>query len=165
MGRFTRRAGVILVVTGGQLYRAHEDREIGFRACVRQNFSHIQEALVMNGNDDAEGNFLGVRDVIRKNDDVIGIYNVGGGHQGVVRALKEEGVSDDIVYIGHNLTSRTRSYLLDGSMDIVIHLNVRLVAEQTVEAMIAHLEGRTIRKNPLLTGIITRENINGATFA
>ncbi|NCV50624.1 MAG: hypothetical protein EBZ27_14785, partial [Rhodobacteraceae bacterium] len=64
-----------------------------------------------------------------------------------------------------NLTSRTKSYLLDGTMDIVIHLNVRIVAEQTVEALISHLENRPFKPSPILTGVITRENIIGATFA
>lgn len=165
MGRLTRQAGSVLVVTGGELYRVHEDREIGFRACLRQDFPHIGEAIVVNGQDDAEGNYQGVRKAFGQRDDIIGIYNVGGGHQGVARALKDEDAADEVVFVGHNLTSRTKSYLLDGTMDIVIHLNVRIVAEQTVEALVSYLENRDFKPSPILTGVITRENIIGATFA
>ena len=165
MGRLTRQAGSVLVVTGGELYRVHEDREIGFRACLRQDFSHIREAIALNGHDDSEGNYQGVQQAFSQRDDIVGIYNVGGGHQGVVRALRDLGVANEVVFIGHNLTSRTKSYLLDGTMDIVIHLNVRIVAEQTVEALISHLENRPFKPSPILTGVITRENIIGATFA
>ena len=165
MGRLTRQSGSVLVVTGGELYRVHEDREIGFRACLRQDFPHVGEAIVINGQDDAEGNYQGIRRAFSQRDDIIGIYNVGGGHQGVVRALKDEGVANEVVFVGHNLTSRTKSYLLDGTMDIVIHLNVRIVAEQTVEALVSHLENRAFKPSPILTGVITRENIIGATFA
>ena len=165
MGRLTRQSGSVLVVTGGELYRVHEDREIGFRACLRQDFPQISEAVVVYGQDDAEGNYHGVRQALRQRNDIIGIYNVGGGHQGVVRALKDEGIANEVVFLGHNLTSRTKSYLLDGTMDIVIHLNVRIVAEQTVAALVSHLENRPFKPRPILTGIITRENIIGATFA
>lgn len=165
MGRLTRRSGSVLVVTGGALYRVHEDREIGFRACLRQDFPHIDEAVVVYGQDTAEGNYHGVRQAFSQRNDIIGIYNVGGGHRGVVRALRDEGVAKEVVFLGHNLTSRTKSYLLDGSMDIVIHLNVRIVAEQTVAALVSHLERRPFKASPVLTGIITRENIIGATFA
>ena len=79
--------------------------------------------------------------------------------------LKEEEIANEIVFIGHNLTSRTKSYLLEGTMDIVIHLNVRIVAEQTVDALVSHLENRRFQPSPILTGVITRENIIGATFA
>ncbi|MEP4197086.1 MAG: LacI family DNA-binding transcriptional regulator [Aliishimia sp.] len=165
MGRLTRRSGSVLVVTGGELYRVHEDREIGFRTCLRQDFAHIGETIVVNGLDDAEGNYQGVRHAFRQRDDIIGIYNVGGGHQGVARAIKDEDAVDDVVFIGHNLTSRTQSYLLDGTMDIVIHMNVRIVAEQTVEALVSYLENKPYKPSPILTGVITRENIIGATFA
>jgi len=165
MGRLTRQSGSVVIVTGGELYRVHEDREIGFRACLRQDFPHIGEGIVCNGQDDIEGNYQAVSRALAERDDIIGIYNVGGGHQGVARALKDAGVSQEIVFIGHHLTSRTKAYLLDGTMDIVIHLNVRLIAEQTVEALVAHLEKRDYVPAPLLTGVITRENIIGATFA
>ena len=165
MGRLTRRAGAVIVVTGGELYRGHEDREMGFRACLRQDFPHIAEAIVCNGRDDAQGNFEEVSKALAARDDVIGIYNVGGGNQGVARALREADAANDVVFVGHHLTSRTREYLLDGTMDIAIHVNVRLVAEQTVEALVAHLEHRVFTPSPLLAGVITRENIVGATFA
>ena len=35
MGRFASCSGPVAVVSGGQLYRAHEEREIGFRASLR----------------------------------------------------------------------------------------------------------------------------------
>ena len=165
MGRLTRKSGSVLVVTGGELYRVHEDREIGFRACLRQDFPHVREAVAVNGQDDADGNYYGVRRAFRERDDIIGIYNVGGGHQGVVQAMVDEGVSKEVVFMGHNLTSPTKAFLLEGSMDIVIHLNLRIVAEQTVEALVSHLENRSFTPSPILTGIITRENIIGATFA
>ena len=95
---------------------------------------------------------------------LIGIYNVGAGNEGLIRALKKADVTDEIITIGHNLSARTKQYLLEGSMDIVMHQNMRLAASQAVTAMIAHLENRPFVADILPVEVITRENIAGITF-
>jgi LacI family transcriptional regulator len=164
MGRLTRRAGVVVVVTSGQLYRSHEDREMGFRIALRQDCSHVREILTCNAHDDSEGNYRAISRILSERDDVVGIYSVGGGNLGIARALGEAEREKDIVFICHNLTSRTQGFLIDGTIDIVLHVNMRLVAEEAVEALCAHLEHRPFKPRALLTGVITRENIVGATF-
>jgi len=164
MGRLTRRAGAVVVVTSGQLYRSHEDREMGFRIALRQDFGHVQEVVTCNAHDDGEGNYKAISRLLAERDDIVGIYSVGGGNLGIARALGEAGRARDIVFICLNLASRTQGFLMDGTIDIVLHVNMRLVAEEAVEALCAHLERRPFRPRALLTGVITRENIIGATF-
>lgn len=165
MGRLTRKEGAVLIVTGGQLYRGHEDREIGFRSALRGAFSHIHEAIVCSGQDDIEGNYQAVNNILKTRDGIIGIYNLGGGNEGVANALRDTGLSDDIVYIGHNLSRKTRSYLLDGTMDIVLHVDVTQVAERAVDILVSHLENRAFENPRLPTRIITRENTDGERFS
>lgn len=164
MGRLTRRPGAAVVVTSGQLYRSHEDREMGFRLALRTEFPQMREIVTCNAQDDSEGNYRAIRTLLAERDDIVGIYNVGGGNLGIARALGEAGRADDVVFICHNLTSRTQGFLMDGTIDIVLHVNMRLVAEEAVEALCAHLERRPFKPRALLTGVITRENITGATF-
>ena len=164
MGRLTRRPGAVVVVTTGQLYRSHEDREMGFRVAVRQDFPHLREVLTCNARDDGEGNYQAISRILSDRDDVVGIYSVGGGNLGIARALGEAGRAKEIVFICHNLTKHTQGFLMDGTIDIVLHVNMRLVAEEAVEALCAHLESRPFKPRELLTGVITRENIVGATF-
>ena len=164
MGRFARRSGPVAVVSGGQLYRVHEDREIGFRASLRGQFRHLDVVETCNGQDDSEGNYREIARLIEDRPDLVGIYNVGGGDEGIVRALREAGATGEILFIGHNLTPATRKHLLDGSMDALLHQDMRRVARQAVEALVARLERRTFRTDVLPVEIITRENILGATF-
>lgn len=164
MGRLTRRAGAVIVVTSGQLYRSHEDREMGFRIALRQDFPHVQEIVTCNAHDDGEGNYKAISRILAERDDIVGIYSVGGGNLGIARALGAAGRSKDIVFVCHNLTPHTQGFLMDGTIDIVLHVNMRLVAEEAVEALCAHLERRPFKPRALLTGVITRENIIGATF-
>ena len=164
MGRLTRSNGVALVVTGGQLYRSHEEREIGFRSALRGTFPHVKEVIACTGHDDIEGNYKTVCQFLQSRDDVIGIYNVGGGNEGVTKALRDFELSKEVLYVGHNLTRKTRAYLLEGVMDLVLHVDVTQVAERAVELIIAHLENRSCDNPPLPTRIITQENTEGEKF-
>ena len=164
LGRLVHHAGPVAVLWGGQLYRAHEDREMGFRASLRSDFTHLRVVGTYCGHDDIDGNYRAVRALVDAEPDLAGIYNVGGGDEGVVRALHDAGATGEIVFIGHNLSARTREFLLEGSMDVVLHQNLRRAARQTVDALVAHLEHRRFQPETLPVEIITRENIRGATY-
>lgn len=164
MGRMIGHPGKVAVLTGGQLYRSHEDREMGFRAALRRDFRHLDVVGAISGNDDIDGNYREVASLLVAHPDLSGIYNVGGGNEGVVRALQEAGAAKEIMLIGHNLTPKTQGYLLDGSMDVVLHQNMRRAAQQAVAALVAHLESAPFRQEILPVEIITRENTHGITF-
>ncbi len=165
MGRLAQQPGSVAIVTGGQLYRIHEDREMGFRAALRNDFPKISDVIVLNGHDDASRIHRVVRAALDSHPELVGIYNVGGGNEGVARTLRENGVADELVFIGHNLTERTQAYLLDGTMDIVLHLSMRDVAASATDAMIAHLENRQTTLRPLPISVVTRENVVGMTLS
>jgi len=161
MGRFVRRAGLIAVIWGGQLYRSHEEREIGFRSLVRAEFPELRVFDVVAGQDDAEGNYRQVQALLGEHADLVGIYSVGGGNRGIVRALRERGRDHDVVLIGHNLTPTTQAYLLDGVMDAVIHQDMRRAAQMAIAALINHREGRPISVERLPVEVIVKENLTG----
>ncbi len=164
MGRMTRPPGKIAIISGGQLYRSHEDREMGFRSVMRGDFPQTTVIGAFSGHDDIEGNYQQVKQLLEDTTDLIGIYNVGGGNEGIVRALKEAGRDREVMLVGHNLTPKTHTYLLDGSMDVIIHQNMRAAARGAVENLILHLKGKAIQAKILPVEIITRENTRGAVF-
>lgn len=164
MGRMTRHSGPVAIILGGELYRVHTDREMGFRAALRRGFPHLEVVGTFTGHDDNEGNREVVGEILSHHPDLVGIYNVGGGVTGITQALKEKQLTGEVMFIGHNLTPKTSSYLLEGSMDVVVHQNMRRVAEQAVQTLIARLENRHYKTEMIPIEIITRENILGATF-
>ena len=92
MGRFCRGPGKLAVVWGGQLYRTHEEREIGFRAVLRHDRPDLQILEMVNGNDDPRTSISrACREVIAKHPDLFGVYCVGGGQKGVAAALEAAG--------------------------------------------------------------------------
>ncbi|MCY4543253.1 MAG: LacI family DNA-binding transcriptional regulator [Rhodobacteraceae bacterium] len=163
MGRMLPQSGLVAVVTGSLLYSLHEDRETGFRSMLRRQFPHLRTVGVCSGYDDIEGNYRAVGELMRHHPELAGIYNVGGGNEGIVRALQDH-PNNALLYIGHNLTHKTQGYLLSGAMDIILHQNMRRIAKQAVAAIVARLEGQPVTIETLPTEIITRENLLGAVF-
>lgn len=164
MGRMVQPAGKVAIFTGGQLYRCHEDREMGFRAVLRRDFPDVELIGAFCGHDDIEGNYREALKLLSERPGLDGIYNVGGGNEGVVRALSEAGLDQKVTMIGHNLTPKTHNYLLDGSMDAIVHQNMREAARLAVDSLLMHMKGQTAQPEFMHVEIITRENTRGAIY-
>lgn len=117
------RAAKVAMIAGSRSYRAHEEREMGFLHVFEELFPSIKVVGLREGHDDADRNYRQTRLLLNQHPDLAGIYNIGGAADGVARALKEMNRERDVVFIGHGLTSDTRSFLLDGTMDAVITQN------------------------------------------
>jgi len=156
MGRFCRGPGKLAVVWGGQLYRSHEEREIGFRAVLRHEYPELQILEMVNGNDDPKVNFARVREVIDTHPDLLGVYCVGGGQYGVAKALEAAGVSQSVVMIGHNFNEETKPFLLSGTIDSVIHQDMTRIADVAVGCLLGLEPSPASGTIPV--EIITREN-------
>lgn len=156
MGRFCNGPGKLVVVWGGQLYRSHEEREIGFRAVVRQEFPWLH-IIEVNGNDDPEISFVCVSQLIARHPDLRGVYCVGGGQAAVARAIEKAHLARKLVMIGHNFNDETRPFLLSGTIDAIIHQDMTRIAEAALECLVGRDSVRSAPSIPV--EIITRENL------
>jgi LacI family transcriptional regulator len=121
MGRFLGgAAGTVLMLAGSPQLRDHEEREMGFRRVLGEGFTNLKIISYLEDRDDDETAYQQVIKVIGEYPDLVGIYDIGAGTQGISRALLEAGRSNDIVFIGHELTRYSREFLIDGVMDAVI---------------------------------------------
>jgi LacI family transcriptional regulator len=121
MGRFLGgAAGTVLMLAGSPQLRDHEEREMGFRRVLGEGFANLKIISYLEDRDDDETAYQQVIKVVDEYLDLVGIYDIGAGTQGIARALLEAGRSDDIVFIGHELTRYSREFLIDGVMDAVI---------------------------------------------
>ena len=108
------RPAKVAMIAGSLSYRAHEEREMGFLHVFEELFPAIKVVGLREGHDDADRNYRQTRMLLGQHPDLAGIYNIGGAADGVARALKEMNRARDVVFIGHGLTSDTRSLLIDG---------------------------------------------------
>ena len=121
IGRFIgAKTAKVALIAGSRSYLAHEEREAGFLHVLSDAFDYLEVVGLREGHDDSEQNYQQARSLIDQYPNLAGIYNIGGASDGVARALKEAGLEQRIVLIGHGLTPDTRALLIDGSMDAVI---------------------------------------------
>ena len=124
MGPLARgRQAKVAMIAGSLSYRAHEEREAGFLHLFEEQYPGVQVVGLREGQDDPEKNYRQARALFEQHGDLAGIYNIGGGPEGIARAIREARLARPPVFIGHGLTPDTRALLIDGTMDAVITQN------------------------------------------
>lgn len=153
----------VAVFVGSLAYRGHEEREMGFRSLLSEEFPHLRIAHILEIGDDRDRAFAVTQDLLRK-EPPHAIYNIGAGNQGIARALKEArsskaAAAHRIVFVGHDLTEATRRLLLDRTMDAVIDQNPRVEAREIVKLLVAAVKGAPEPSYLPRLQVIFRENI------
>lgn len=110
----------VAMIAGSLSYRAHEDREMGFLHHLTENAPAVEVVGLREGHDDDAKTYRQTRMLLGLHPDLGAVYNIGGGAEGVARALKETRREREIVFVSHGLTPETRALLIDGTMDAVI---------------------------------------------
>lgn len=157
--------GAVALVAGSRNYRTHAEREAGFLGLIEESLPGLRVIGMREGHDDRNENYRHTLDLIRRNRDLVGIYNVGGASDGIGRALRETAQAGRIVFIGHGLTADTRALLIEGVMDAVINSS----PDEIIARALAHFTGRAegqgsgVAALPVAMEIVFRENIPPAT--
>ena len=163
IGRFLGpRTGSVALIAGSLAYRGHEEREIGFLRLMEDEFPGLRVVGVREGRDDADTNYRLTLSLLKQHPDLIGLYNIGGGAEGVGRALKEQrGDARSVVCVAHGLTPDTRALLIDGTLDAVINQHPQTVLLNAVRIFTNLREGRSANAGvePVRISIVLRENL------
>ncbi len=162
IGRFLgSRRGPVAMIAGSLSYRGHEEREMGFMRLMEEQFPQLQVVGVREGHDDAQTNYRLTQALLRQHPDLAGLYNIGGGAEGVGRALQERRGGDRSVFVAHGLTPDTRSLLIDGTLDAVINQHPQTMVLNTVRIFTNLRDGRspTAGVEPVRISIVLRENL------
>lgn len=161
LGRFlgTDRPGKVALFAGSLSYRGHEEREMGFRHILAEEFPALQIVELREMLDDREKAFAEAHALLGRHGDIAAIYNIGAGNVGIARALKETGKAGSVVFIGHEVTNDTKSLLLDGVMHAVIDQNPRVEAREALNIL-----SQSVREQPYVYHaprllIVFKENI------
>ncbi|WP_439631314.1 LacI family DNA-binding transcriptional regulator [Shinella sp.] len=115
-----RPAPVVGVVLGDHAFTCHEDREIGFRSNLRALFPQIRLTDAVKGEDSPEQTKVAVSRLVAENPDIAAIYNVGGGNQGMVDALKDAGLCGKVFVMTHEANSVTVPLMREDAIHLVI---------------------------------------------
>jgi len=161
LGRFIRAGGQQVALFAGSLsYRGHEEREMGFRHILAEEYAHLQVVELREVKDDSERAYNEARGLLASYRNLAGVYNIGAGNRGIARALEEAGRASEVVFVCHELTEHTRRFLVSGTVDAVIDQNPRVEARDAVDRLIEAAAGRP-QPNlpPIRTQAVFKENI------
>jgi LacI family transcriptional regulator len=164
LGRFigaTSQPGKVAMFAGSLSYRGHEEREMGFRHILAESFPGLEVVGLREGHDDADNNYRQAQLLLSQHPDIVGIYNVGGASDGIVRALKEVSRAGQVAFIGHGLTPETRALLIEGSMDAVINVTPQALLRNAIRAFNNLREQKPVNSGveAIPISIVLRENL------
>jgi LacI family transcriptional regulator len=161
MGRFLGAGsqGKVALFAGSLSYRGHQEREMGFRQILHEEFPGLQIVELREMLDDRENSWREAMALFDRHPDLAAIYNVGGGSYGIGRAMKDRGLAQRVVLIGHEATEGNKALLLDGTMDAVIDQNARVEAREALATLIAGVRGHPYTPIQPRQHVIFRENL------
>jgi LacI family transcriptional regulator len=161
LGRFlgsgTKRK--IALFAGSLSYRGHEEREMGFRHVITEEFPDLDIVELREIRDDRQRAYEEAVSLFKRHPDLSGIYNIGAGNAGIGQALQEAGIASSVIFVGHELTESTKRFLLDGTIDAVIDQNPRVEAREAISMLKNTILGRKFDHHPPRLQVIFRENI------
>lgn len=150
----------VAIFTGSRAYRGHEEREMGFRSVIRENFPHLQimDALEIGESDQAGSEV--VAKLLKQDASIGGLYNIGAGTEGIASALEGMDAKNKPVFIAHDLSGDTRRYLLSGAIDAVIDQNAELTAGRAISRLQSAIDHQMLGVCEVMDSrIIFKDNI------
>ncbi|MBB3350568.1 LacI family transcriptional regulator [Rhizobium sp. BK049] len=144
LGRFLGpRKGKIAVLAGSMLVRDHRERLEGFTSVMGEEFPDLAILPVLEGRDDPEIAHMLVAEALG-NADIIGVYSLGAGNRGLIRALKEKAVDRTLTVIAHELTAHTRAALIDNTIDAILNQNAGHEVRSAIRVLKAKADGLAV---------------------
>jgi LacI family transcriptional regulator len=162
MGRFLggASAGRIGVIAGSLALRDHAERHFGFNQVLSAEYPRFTVLPVLEGRDDPGRNAAHAAALLAY-PDLVGIYNVGAGNDGIAAALAAAGRERDVIWVAHELSAETRRLLVSDVVDAVIDQNAGHEARSAARVLLARCTGAPINPDQerIRIDIFLRDNL------
>ncbi len=127
-------ANVALVVNSAA-YRSHEDREIGFRALLRQRHPQINLFEIVKGEDNVEQTYQTLCEALSARSDISALYDLSGDNSSLAKAVQDCGFSN-LLYIAHELNPISNHLLKDEVIDYLIAQHIPTLLSTIADALL-----------------------------
>ena len=134
--RFAQEPGAVAIFVGSHRYLDHDTREISLRSYLREFAPDFRLLEPLVDLEQPAVAYDAALTLLRRHPELVGIYSAGGGTDGIVRALTEQGRGEQVVLVCNELTPSIRSALIDRVVDLVIATPTAALAERTVRAIL-----------------------------
>ena len=147
MGRFARRPGRVMFLSGRNDYAAHQQRTAGCRDALNASFPNLRcDSSSFETLDDDYRCFVAVAKAMRSTE-LAGIYNSGAGSAGITRALEQFDPEHSITWITHELSDDHRQYLLSGALAMVIDQDPDMQATMALRYLVERLDSNGVKNS------------------
>jgi LacI family transcriptional regulator len=141
LGRFMGATGSVGVIVGSLNARDHRERLAGFEQVIERTYPDIRILPLIEGRDDpARVQRLAER-LLAEHPELSGLYSLGAGNRGLVKALRAHAPARHLPVIAHELTATTRAALSEGLFDAVLNQDAGHEVRSAVRVMKAHADG------------------------
>lgn len=154
-----RRSAKVAMFAGSLSYRGHQEREMGFRHVLAEEFPGLEIVELREMLDDRARAYAEAAALFDRHPDLAGIYNIGAGNPGIARALRERGRTAEVVFLGHELTEGSKPLLLDGTLDGVIDQNPRVEAREALNVLAHAVRRLPYDGHPPRLHMVFKENL------
>jgi len=161
LGRFigADNPAKVAFFAGSLSYRGHQEREMGFRQILGEDFPNIELIERHEVHEDRQKARARTAILLKYHPDLAGIYNAGGATLGIATALSEHRSDQKIIFVAHDMTEQNKGLLLDGTLDAVIDQNAQVEVREALNALVRAARGQTYRIIPPRLQIIFHENL------
>lgn len=146
----------IAVFAGSLSYRGHQEREMGFRQVLTEDFPHLTLVEIVDVHENRNEARARTTTLLQAHPDLAGIYNAGGATAGIAEALVDQ---HQIVFVAHDATKDNERLLLNGCLDAVIDQNARLQIREALLALTHAARQEDFQVVPPRVQVIFRENL------
>jgi LacI family transcriptional regulator len=161
LGRLLRdRKGAIIAHIGSHNFQGEEEREVGFRALLRERFPRLSVIEVSGTYGLDREARRRVATCLKERRDIVGVYSMGGGNRGILEAF-DDAKRPVLAYVGHDLDAENRALLEGGRIDAIIDHDVVADARDALRAILHHhrrIESRPTHQ-PSRAMVITPYNL------
>lgn len=130
------RPGKVAMFVGSHRFHGHELREIGFRAYFRENAPDFEVLETLVNLETREITHEVTLALVKRNPDLVGLYVAGGGMEGALDALREEGLGGKVLSVVNEDTAESRRGLADGTVTMVISTPLPRLSRDLVALML-----------------------------
>ena len=120
IARTARRAGKVAVFVGSHRWHGHDLRETGFRSFFREQAPQFEVLDTLVNLETRQVTHEALLSLIGRHPDLVGLYVAGGGMEGAISALREEGLPERLSLIVNELTPESVEGLHDDIVTAVI---------------------------------------------
>lgn len=118
------RDSAVLIALSRSVFRGEEEREIGFRAAIRELSPQLPLVEVTDGDGLDKSTRHLVADALDSHPDIGAVYSIGGGNKAITDAFRARQRACH-VFIAHDLDRDNRKLLGEGQLSAVLHHNLR----------------------------------------